>query len=198
MYEVNLFQFLVWLVLIALNVFFIWKYININKVLKTQSYTIESVPNHYEVVKKVEEIKKVENSALNFDINELSEIIEDIKKEEELTKNDCIQRLIYYAKYVVDPLNKEPKVIKPDYNLEPKRIKKHIKEGLLNLFPDLTEQEILLCTYIVNGISTAEICLLLKLSNGTVRVYKNKLKTKLNVPKGLSLGKYLDSVLEVD
>ena len=39
---------------------------------------------------------------------------------------------------------------------------------------------------------------MLNLSNGTVRVYKNKLKTKLNVPSEMSLRQYLEKLVELD
>jgi DNA-binding CsgD family transcriptional regulator len=191
MNEINIFQSSIWLALITLNAFFIWKYIHLNKALKTQSSVIQSVPE------RLVESKKNESPMNNFDIKELSEIIEDIKKEEELSKSHSIQRLLYYAKYVVEPLNKNYKNLQEEFKLDPKRIKKQIKQTLLEKYPDLSEQEILMCTYIVNRISIAEICLLLQLSNGTVRVYKNKLKTKLNVPTGISLERYLDSIFDI-
>lgn len=191
MYEVNLFQFLVWLVLIALNVFFIWKYIHLNKFLKTHQ------SENHSITKSKPENKKKDPILNQKEINELNEIIKHIKKEKELIKNENIQRLIYFSKYVVDPINKI-KVIQPDYSFDPSRIKINVKENLLNLFPNLTEQEVMLCTYIINGISTSEISLMLNLSNGTVRVYKNKLKTKLNVPSEMSLRQYLEKLVELD
>jgi DNA-binding CsgD family transcriptional regulator len=188
MNEVNIFQSLIWLVLIALNAFFIWKYFHLSKAFSTQNPIIQLNPE------KKAEPKKSVPTLNNFELNELTEIIEDIKKEEEITKNNSIQRLMYFAKYVVDPIIKN---LNLDSNMDSKRIKKQIKPILIENYPNLSEQEILLCTYIANGISTVEIGHLLKLSNGTVRVYKNKLKMKLNVPKGLSLSKHLDSITEL-
>jgi DNA-binding CsgD family transcriptional regulator len=194
MNEINIFQSSVWLALIALNAFFIWKYVLLNKAIKTQTSTNRSVPDRKVEVKTI----STQSPLNDFDIKELTEIIEDIKKEEEISKKDSIQRLMYFAKYVVDPINKNYKSLQSEFKLDPKRIKKQIKQTLLDRYPDLSEQEILLCTYIVNGISTAEIGLLLKLSNGTVRVYKNKLKSKLNVTNGKSLRNFLDTILDID
>jgi DNA-binding CsgD family transcriptional regulator len=194
MNEINIFQSSIWLALIALNAFFIWKYVILNKAIKTQTTTNRSFPDRKVEVKTI----ATQSPWNDFDIKELSEIIEDIKKEEEISKKDSIQRLMYFAKYVVDPINKNYKNLQSEFKLDPKRIKKQIKQALVDKYPDLSEQEILLCTYIVNGISTAETGLLLKLSNGTVRVYKNKLKTKLNVPNGISIEKYLDITLDMD
>jgi DNA-binding CsgD family transcriptional regulator len=191
MNEISLFQSSIWLVLIALNAYFIWKYIHLNKQLKSTQPTTQLTPE-----KKVEK-KKIEPALKNIKIKELSTIINDIKKEEELSKNDCIQRLLYFNKYVLDPLNKGNKVIENDFKFDPNRLILEIKKQLLELYPDLSAQEILLCTFIANGIPTNEIAQLLKLSNGTVRVYKNKLKTKLDVPNGLSLSKYLENNSEI-
>lgn len=194
MNEFNIFQSSVWLALIVLNAFFIWKYVILHKAIKTQTTTNSSVPDRKVEVKTI----STQPPLNDFDIKELSDIIEDIKKEEEISKKDSIQRLMYFAKYVVDPINKNYKNLQSEFKLDPKRIKKQIKQTLLDRYPDLSEQEILLCTYIVNGISTAEISLLLKLSNGTVRVYKNKLKTKLNVTNGISIRNFLDTILDLE
>jgi ATP/maltotriose-dependent transcriptional regulator MalT len=190
MNEINIFQSSVWFALIALNAFFIWKYIHLNKTLKTQKPVI-----HTFTEKKVEN-KKSESTLNNTNIQELSEIIKDIKKEDELNKIESVQRLLYYGKYVLDPITKKQFKLLEDYKLNPNRFKKQVKERLLENFPELSEREILMCTYIVNGISSKEIGALLKLSNGTVRVYKNKLKTKLKVPNGFSLKQHLDIFID--
>ncbi len=153
--------------------------------MKTQKPVIDTFTE-----KKVEN-KKSESTLNNTNIQELSEIIKDIKKEDELNKVESIQRLLYYGKYVLDPITKKQTKLLEDYKLNPNRVKKQVKERLLENFPELSEKEILLCTYIVNGISSKEIGMLLKLSIGTVRVYKNKLKTKLKVPNGFSLKQHL-------
>lgn len=190
MNEINILQLSVWFALIALNAFFIWKYVHLNKTLKTQKPVI-----HTFTEKKVEN-KKSESTLNNTNIQELSEIIKDIKKEDELNKIESVQRLLYYGKYVLDPITKKQTKLLEDYKLNPNRVKKQVKERLLENFPELSEKEILMCTYIVNGISSKEICALLKLSNGTVRVYKNKLKTKLKVPNGFSLKQHLDIFID--
>ena len=190
MNEINILQLSVWFALIALNSFFIWKYIHLNKTLKTQKPVI-----HTFTEKKVEN-KKSESTLNNTNIQELSEIIKDIKKEDELNKIESVQRLLYYGKYVLDPITKKQTKLLEDYKLNPNRVKKQVKERLLENFPELSEKEILMCTYIVNGISSKEIGALLKLSNGTVRVYKNKLKTKLKVPSGFSLKQHLDIFID--
>ena len=190
MNEINILQLSVWFALIALNSFFIWKYIHLNKTLKTQKPVI-----HTFTEKKVEN-KKSESTLNNTNIQELSEIIKDIKKEDELNKIESVQRLLYYGKYVLDPITKKQFKLLEDYKLNPNRVKKQVKERLLENFPELSEREILMCTYIVNGISSKEIGALLKLSNGTVRVYKNKLKTKLKVPSGFSLKQHLDIFID--
>ena len=190
MIEINILHLSVWFELIALNSFFIWKYIHLNKTLKTQKPVI-----HTFTEKKVEN-KKSESTLNNTNIQELSEIIKDIKKEDELNKIESVQRLLYYGKYVLDPITKKQFKLLEDYKLNPNRVKKQVKERLLENFPELSEKEILMCTYIVNGISSKEIGALLKLSNGTVRVYKNKLKTKLKVPSGFSLKQHLDIFID--
>lgn len=190
MNEINILQLSVWFALIALNAFFIWKYVHLNKSLKTQKPVIHTLTE-----KKVEN-ENSESTLNNIDIQELSEIIKNIKKEDELNKIDSVQRLLYYGKYVLDPITKKQFKLLEDFELNPNHLKKQVKTKLLANYPELSEQELLLCTYVVNDVSSKEIGMLLKLSDGTVRVYKYKLKTKLKVPNGFSLKQHLDIFID--
>jgi hypothetical protein len=80
MNEINIFQSSVWFALIALNAFFIWKYIHLNKTLKTQKPVIHTFTE-----------KKVENN-LNLFLKLIFVIL--------IFQNKCILRYIYTYIYV--------------------------------------------------------------------------------------------------
>ena len=88
MNEINIFQSSVWLALIALNAFFIWKYVLLNKAIKTQTSTNRSVPDRKVEVKTI----STQSPLNDFDIKELTEIIEDIKKDKRFKHNDYIEK----------------------------------------------------------------------------------------------------------
>lgn len=190
MNEVNIFQSSVWILLVVLCLFFIWKNVQINKAIKAKPTFSPTIPE-----KNVDE-KQKELILIESDIYELSDIINEINKEEELNKIDSIQRLMYFGKYIVDPILKKQTKIAKDSKLTSNRNIEKFKTKLLAKYPELSEQDLLLCSLVVTGISSKKIGLHLKLSDGTVRVYKNKLKAKLNVPNGLSLRQHLDIFID--
>lgn len=61
--------------------------------------------------------------------------------------------------------------------------------------PELSQTELIMCTYFVNDLSAKEIGLLLNISDVSVRVAKNKIKNKIGLPKEKSLNDYLQSIV---
>lgn len=66
-----------------------------------------------------------------------------------------------------------------------------LKEILQSRHESLNEHEIELCIYVYEGKSCLEIAEMTGLTSGSVRVYKNKLKMKLNLPRKVTLSQYL-------
>jgi DNA-binding CsgD family transcriptional regulator len=142
------------------------------------------------------EIIQYENSGFNgFNFQELSNIIDEIKQEDELKKHYKIQKLMMFFNYPVQEF-------KTVQNLEIKTSKRENKRKKLADFrtkllfkhPDLTESEIHLIDLIIQDKSCTEIGEILDLTPGTVRVYKNKLKSKLNLQTSINLNTYLEDL----
>lgn len=62
---------------------------------------------------------------------------------------------------------------------------------LLEICPELTSKELKLCLYFRMEISTKEISILLNSTDGTIRVYKTKIKNKLKLSKDDDLTSFL-------
>ncbi|WP_223609606.1 hypothetical protein [Chryseobacterium sp. OSA05B] len=61
-------------------------------------------------------------------------------------------------------------------------------------YPTLTNKELKLCTYFRINLSSKEIATLEDTTTGTVRVYKTKIRTKIDLPKEQDLGDFLSSI----
>jgi DNA-binding CsgD family transcriptional regulator len=69
------------------------------------------------------------------------------------------------------------------------------QKELENLHPELSYQERLLCSYFRLHLSSKEISVIEGITNGTVRVYKNKIKKKIGLTQDESLNEYLCNLL---
>jgi len=65
---------------------------------------------------------------------------------------------------------------------------------ILDKFPELNKKEVRLCYYFKLNFSSKEISNLEGLTDGSVRVYKTKIKTKMKVPASNSLTTFLRSI----
>jgi DNA-binding CsgD family transcriptional regulator len=65
------------------------------------------------------------------------------------------------------------------------------QKELERLHPELNYQERILCTYFRLHLSSKEISVIEGITNGTVRVYKNKIKHKIGLNSEESLNEYL-------
>ena len=172
-----------WLLLIALNVFMGWKYLSLNRTLKISNIQNDNALNSENFNDKFQKAIKHQN------FQELSIIIEDISKEEQLTQHQKIKKLVDYFHQPIDS--------KMDVKVEVKGKKYKIntfQSKIQTLHPTLTDQEIMLCCYVLQNRSCNEIALMLGLTSGTVRVYKNKLKTKLGLSFENSLHDYIQKI----
>ena len=185
MNEVNIFQSSIWLALISVNLYLIWKFVNMSKELKSPA-TLG--PNNSKKSNKVQtEIKDF--NAFNF--QELSSIIDEIKQEEDLKKHYKIQKLMMVFNHPIQEFRNSPSIEIQATKREQKRKKPDFRTKMLTLHSNLTQAELLLCELIILEKTCNEIAEILDLSPGTVRVYKNKLKSKLNLSAENNLGEYL-------
>ena len=141
-------------------------------------------------------------------LQELSNLIKEIGHEADLAEHHKIQQLYAFFQTsnfpltnsfekpieVVEPTSKKP-IDVPELTLEEKSRK--FKKKLLSIHPDLTEQELWLSELIILEKSIFEISEIMRLAEGTVRVYKTKLKLKLNLSHENNLKVYLNKLIEM-
>lgn len=143
-------------------------------------------------VKSQEE--RIKNLHLNLNIKKETEeaFLEKIKKVRKSKTNDTEKIL---RELFVDMKN-IANIDKKNFNFEIKseRGGKCFKLALAEKFPNLTEQELQLCTYFRLGLSAKEISHLEKITDGSVRVYKSKIKTKMGLTKEDNLDLFLKKI----
>jgi DNA-binding CsgD family transcriptional regulator len=130
-------------------------------------------------------------------LHELSNLKEETKKESDLAQHYKIQQLVAFFKTsnlpITNTFEKPIEITEPTLTVKSRKFKKK----LLSIHPDLTEQELWLCELIITKKSITEISEIMKLASGTVRVYKTKLKLKLNLSQESSLKAYLIKLYEM-
>jgi DNA-binding CsgD family transcriptional regulator len=73
-------------------------------------------------------------------------------------------------------------------------ISKELYEKIKERHPELSTNELIMCTYFISDLSAKEIGLLMNLSDVSVRVAKNKIKNKIGLDKDANLDDYLKSI----
>lgn len=128
---------------------------------------------------ELDEIEKVQ----------LSTMLTDIFQEPHLLQNSKVKKLRKFIQKKVDT--------KMLYRSELSTFKTSedaFKKRLLEKHFNLTEQDVEFCKYVIQKKTIAEISLLTDLTEGTVRVYKNRLKIKLNLPSNERISTYLSNI----
>ena len=193
---------LIWSILLFFNLFLIWKYlIKSYKPELTSSLNSDKVDSSF--IDDNFEIPHQQNQ-----LQELSNLLEEIGHEADLAEHQKIQQLFAFFKTsnlpitntfekpieVVEPASKKPiEVSGPTFKVK----NRNLRKKLLSIHLDLTEQELWLSELIILEKSIFEISEIMKLAEGTVRVYKTKLKLKLNLSQESSLKAYLIKLYEM-
>ena len=193
MNEVNIFQSSIWLALISVNLYLIWKFVNMSKEMKSHATlgTNDSMKNTL--------IQSESKCLNNYNFQELSYIIDEIKQEDELKKHYKIQKLMLFFNYPVQEYKTNQNLeIKPSKRENKRKKTADFRNKLLFHHPDLSESEMQLCELIIKEKNCGAIAEVLQLSSGTVRVYKNKLKSKLNLNSSINLNGYLEQLYDIE
>lgn len=74
---------------------------------------------------------------------------------------------------------------------------KQFVHNLSEKFPALTKHELKFCVYYKLGLSSKEISVLENITEGSARVYKNRIKTKMNIGKESDLNDYLKDIKKI-
>lgn len=137
--------------------------------------------------KEIKELKQLLQKYMEFENSFFKEI-----KDSKFTSESDYSSLIEKLKSKIEEINssKNSKSIKgSNENVEVNKLA--FDNILRNKHPLLTEQEIGLCNYFRQNTPSKEIAILEGITDGTVRVYKNKIKNKIGLSQLDSLDEYL-------
>lgn len=138
--------------------------------------------------------KKIDDLHLNLNLKikaerAFLEHLKKIKNKKNVDIEETLKNLFIEINNLIQINNKNYDLIN-ESSLENKIFIKNIS----NRFPSLTDQELKLCVYFKLNLSAKEISILENISEGTARVYKTKIKTKMNIGKETDFNSFLQNI----
>lgn len=129
---------------------------------------------------------------LNLKIETEKEFFEQIKKMKR-SKNIDAEKTISDLYFKINNLIQ---IDKKNYDLinESSLENKQFVDKLSAMFPNLTQQDLKYCVYFKFELSSKEISLLENITEGSARVYKTKIKTKMDLAKETDLNAFLKTI----
>ncbi|MCY1660428.1 helix-turn-helix transcriptional regulator [Chryseobacterium sp. SL1] len=138
--------------------------------------------------------EKMRNLHLNLNIKQetAKAFLEKIKKARKSNINnpENILKELYFDLNNFINIDKKNIDFTEENTLENQNFLKKLSE----IYPQLSEQELQLCIYFRLNLSAKEISMLEKITDGSVRVYKSKIKSKMNIPKEKSIEESLQNI----
>lgn len=140
--------------------------------------------------------EKIKNMHLNFNLKKETEkaILDKLKKirKSKIVNAEEILKDLYLDINNLLQIGRKNYDITQDSSTENEQFITSISKRC----PQLTRQELKFCIYFKLRLNSKEIALLEKMSEGTVRVYKTKIKTKLGLQKNENLNDFLENIKE--
>jgi DNA-binding CsgD family transcriptional regulator len=181
------------LVFIILIILYIWRNRRIykNELIQNQKNEIEKKQRiilENEVKLKQE---KITSLALNLNLKKETEKtflekLKEIKRKKNVEIEDVLKDLHSSVSNLLNIDNKNHLQIE-----ESSEENKKFKRNLLEKHPNLSKHEVNFCTYFRMNLSSKEIANLNNMTDGTIRVYKTKIKTKIGLSQEQKLSDYL-------
>ena len=137
--------------------------------------------------------EKIKNLHLTLNLKQKTEqaFLEKVKKVRKSKKIDTeeILKELYLDLNNLIGIDKKTEYTEDNYTEN-----SDFQDKISKIYPHLSKQELQLCVYFRLNLSSKEIAILEKISDGSVRVYKSKIKAKMNIPKNESIEDYLNSI----
>ncbi|WP_375191068.1 tetratricopeptide repeat protein [Chryseobacterium sp.] len=138
--------------------------------------------------------EKIRNLHLNLNIKQetAKAFLEKIKKarKSNLNNPESILKELYFDLNNLINIDKRNIDFTEQTSVENQNFIRKLSEK----YPLLSEQELQLCVYFRLNLSAKEISMLEKITDGSVRVYKSKIKSKMNIPKEKSIEESLQNI----
>lgn len=162
--------------------------------ISSQQKTIsEQNELHLQQNMKLQE-EKIRNLHLNLNIKQKTAkaFLEKIKKARK-TRSDNSEEILKDLYFELNNLiNIDKKNI--DFTEQNSVENQNFVKKISLLYPNLSQLEIQLCVYFRLNLSAKEISMLEKISDGTVRVYKSKIKSKMGIGKQKNIEEVLNTI----
>ncbi len=190
---------LIVLVIIIIGIF-IKAILDIRRKNKEERELLEGLKNELEtnnvtLEKNIQEKQdKIKNLRLNLNLkieNEKAflENLKKIRRSKNLDAGETVRNLFFQMNNLVQMDEKNHELMY-ESSLENREFIKIISDK----FPQLSEQELKLCVYFRLNLSSKEVSLLENITPGSVRVYKTKIKAKMQLTKEQDLYTFLNSI----
>lgn len=158
--------------------------------IKTKFLEQEKLINEQEIELQKEKLKnlsfflEVKNKVENSFLNEIKKL-----KKSKTDQNDVLDNL-HISYHNLTEINKNFENINYNNNQEYKEIQAKIAER----HPSLSTKELQYCVYFSNKLSSKEIAIIENITPASVRVFKNRIKNKLNLDANTNLEDYLSEI----
>lgn len=137
--------------------------------------------------------EKIKNLHLTLNLKQKTEqaFLEKVKKVRKSKKIDTeeILKELYLDLNNLIGIDKKTEYTEDNYTEN-----SDFQDKISKIYPHLSKQELQLCVYFRLNLSSKEIAILEKITDGSVRVYKSKIKAKMNIPKDETIENYLNSI----
>lgn len=137
---------------------------------------------------------KITNLHLNLNLKMETEkaFLEHVKKAKKSKNTDIEQTLtdLFFQVNNLIQIDKKNFDLISESSLENRQLVEKLSSG----FPALTKQELKFCVYYKLELTSKEISLLENVTEGSARVYKTKIKAKMNLGKDVDLNEFLKSI----
>ncbi|RLD51680.1 MAG: hypothetical protein DRI94_05370 [Bacteroidetes bacterium] len=159
----------------------------VQSVIKISEYNKKIIENkNREIAENA--LMLIRNNKFNIQIiRKLNELHEKLSVKDDETEN--------LFEFIINSINEK---VKQDswqkFELIIKSNNNDFTENLLKKFPNLTNSEIKLCTFLKLGMNTKEIASVLFQSNDSVKVARSRLRKKINLNSEQNLSAYLSSL----
>ena len=159
----------------------------VQSVIKISEYNKKIIENkNREIAENA--LMLIRNNKFNIQIiRKLNELHEKLSVKDDETEN--------LFEFIINSINEK---VKQDswqkFELIIKSNNNNFTENLLKKFPNLTNSEIKLCTFLKLGMNTKEIASVLFQSNDSVKVARSRLRKKINLNSEQNLSAYLSSL----
>jgi len=159
----------------------------VQSVIKISEYNKKNIENkNREIAENA--LMLIRNNKFNIQIiKKLKELHEKLKVKDAETQN--------LFEYIINSINEK---VKQDswqkFELIIKSNNNDFTENLLKTYPNLTNSEIKLCTFLKIGMNTKEIAAVLFQSTDSIKVARSRLRKKINLNSKQNLTAYLSSL----